>query len=112
MSFLLEVIDVEERQGERAAVALRAAELPPEGLEEVPLRRCAGQSVRHHERVHRLVVLGLDVSAGEEFEVGGVDLEAIPVAEDRRGEWSVFEHGAVRGTQIAEEHGSVLVWLG
>jgi hypothetical protein len=64
---LLEVVEVEEDEGHRATVALRARDLALERLQEVALVEDLREPVGGRELVDRLVVAALDVVAREEL---------------------------------------------
>ena len=88
----LEMVDVEEDQRQRPAVPRRAVDLALEVVHQVPLVVQAGQRVVDRQPVQLLVVLGLDVAAGQEAVQAVADAEIIAVG----------QRGVLRGRVVDE----------
>jgi len=96
----LETIQVEHDQRQRPAVTGRARQLPVQELQQVALVVDVGQGVDDGQAVDFLVVLRLDVAAGQEAIDAVSDPQVVAVLElaDRRG--NVVDEGAVGALQI------------
>ena len=100
---LLEVVDVEHHQRQRAPVAMRARDLALDRVQEVALVEDLRQPVDGRQPVDLLVVGGLDVAAREELEDRAADLDQVAVAQHVLVDGLVVDVGAVRGSQIANQ---------
>ena len=96
----LEAVDVEHDQRQRPAVAGRARQLAVEELQQVALVVDVGQGVDDGQAVDFLVVLGLDVAAGQEAVDAVADAQVIAVLELADGGRHVVDEGAVGALQI------------
>ena len=100
---LLEVIDVEHHQRQRAPVAVRARDLALDRVHEVALVEDLRQPVDGGEPVDLLVVGVLDVAAGEELEDRAADLDEITIAHHVLVDGLVVDVGAVRRAEVADQ---------
>ena len=91
-----EVIDVKKQQRQRSLVPRRPGQLPVEELHEVALVVDFGQGVDDGEAINLLVVLRLDVAAGQEAINAIADAEIVAVAKPLRLGRHVVNEGAVR----------------
>ena len=96
----LEAVQVEHDQRQRPVVARRPRQLAVEELQQVALVVDVGQGVDDGQAIDFLVVLRLDVAAGQEAVDAVADAQVIAVLElaDRGGH--VVDEGAVGALQI------------
>ena len=78
---MLEVVDVEHQERERALVALGACDLFIQHLIEIPLVVQLGEAVGRHQPIDLLVVLDLDVITYDELQNRAADFQLVAVPE-------------------------------
>ncbi len=96
----LEAVDVEHHQRQRPAVAGRAGDLAVEELHHVALVVRVGQGVDDGEPIDLLVILRLDVAAGEVAIDAVADAQVVAVLQLADGGGHVVDEGAVGALQV------------
>src|SRR5262249_6080206 len=98
----LEVVQVHHDHRQRPAVPGRAGQLAVEELQQVALVVDVGQGVDDRQPVDLLVVLGLDVAAGEVAVDAVADAQVVAVFEPGAQGRRVVDEGAVGALQVSD----------